>query len=151
MIAERDKTFGKILLGMSVLLTGLSVWLLTVSLWYILSLLLGAALLAVAVYLLLLPKTAILKDGDGLVICYAFRQKRIPIGAVEYASCNELGEYRSRRGGAFTLLYIFKNDIRRLTVTVKENGELKHFTVFPVLFASAVSASINAMADKARK
>ena len=151
-IAERDKTLGKILLIMSVILIGLSCWALTDSLWYIFALAIGILMLGIGVYgVFLLPKAAILRDGNTLLICYAFSKKQIELASIEYVSYNEVGEFHTRRGSLFGDLHVLKNDIRRLTVTVKQDGVLKHYTVFPVLFASAVATSINAMTEKEKK
>ncbi|MGN1053058.1 MAG: hypothetical protein ACI4SH_06710 [Candidatus Scatosoma sp.] len=151
-IAERDKVLGKILLFFSVLWIGLSVWLVFFSGWYGIALALGIVIFGVALYeVAFLPKTAIAKEDKCLIIYYAFRQKRIDASTIEYVNYNEIGEVRSREGGLFRTLYIFKNDIRRLTVTVKESDTLKHFCVWPVLNAKAVSTTINGIAEQIKE
>ena len=151
-IAERDKMRGKCILVMGGILTGVSIPMIFSSLWYIVALVIAVALLGVGVYLaMLLPKSAILRDGNSLLICYAFSKKRIELASIEYVSYNELGEFHTRRGSLFSDWHVLKNDIRRLTITTKEGGVLKHYTVFPVLFASAVATSINAMTEKEKK
>ncbi len=58
----------------------------------------------------LLPKSAIIKDGDALLICYAFRQKRINVSALEYVSKNKLNKKRAngQRCLSFALLDFIK-------------------------------------------
>lgn len=148
-IAERDKVLGIILLFLGALWIGLSVWLVSLSGWYGIVLALGIFIFGVALYeVAFLPKTAIAKEDKFLIIYYAFRQKRIDVSTIEYVNYNEIGDLRSRQGGLFSTLYIFKKDIRRLTVTVKESDTLKHFCVWPILNTSAVSTTINGIAEQ---
>lgn len=151
-IAERDKRLDKIVLFLGVAWTGLSVWLLSVSLWYIFALVLGVFFTGCGFYgVVFLPKTAIGREKNDLVFPYAFHQKRIDLSAIEYVSYNELGEFHRSEGGLFTVLYLFKNDVRQLTITVKEEDTLKHFRVGNVLDASAVATAINGMVEQAEK
>ncbi len=151
-IAERDKRLIKIVLFLGVAWTGVSVWLLSVSLWYIFVLVLGVFLTGYGFYgAVFLPKTAIGREKNELVFPCAFHQKRIELSAIEYVSYTELGEWIRREGGLFTLLYLFKNDVRRLTITFKEEDTLKHFRVGNVLDASAVATAINGMVEQAKK
>ena len=150
-IAQRDKTLGKILLILSVLLLGLCVYLITVSGWYVVALVFGLFLLGFSFYdVVLLPKTAIKKDGEYLILCYAFSKKRIEISTIEYVSQNELGEFSSRGGGLFSTLHILNNDVRRVAITVKQEGTLKHYNLWTILHASAVSSTINTIIEQVK-
>ena len=151
-IAERDKRLGKIILGLSVVLIGCSGFLVTVSLWYVFLLIISAFLAVTGVYCgLLLPQTALKREDDTLIICYAFRERKIAFSKIEYVNYPELGTFATRDGGLFTNAYILQNDVRRLTITTKENAKLKHFYVLGVLHASAVATTINSYIEEAKK
>ena len=151
-IAERDKKLGKILFFLSIALVPLSIiFILNVSLWHIALLVLSVFLLCFAVYItFLLPKTAIVKDGDTVVIYFAFHQKKIEISTLEYVSYPELGTWYTRRT-SFISLHILRNDIRSLTLTVKKEGVLQHHRVNRILNASTVAVTINALIEKTEK
>ena len=151
-IAERDKRHGKIIMVLGGIVTALSAFVLSVSFWYIVAFVFGVAFLAYGVYAVFcLPQEALVKDGDDLIVLYAFRRKRIAFNKIEYVSYNELGEFGTREGGLFTTMYVLNNDIRRLIITIKESGTLKHLYLWGILHASAVAVAINAMVDKAKK
>ena len=149
-IAKRDKVMGKFLFIGGIILVALSFSLLSISLWYILSIVLGLSIFAIGLYSgILLPKTAIAIENDTLIIYYAFCKKRIPLSKIDYLNYNELGLWHTRRGGLRTF-YIFKNDIRTLTITTKENLCLKHYYIWAVLHTSATATIINSFIDKSK-
>ena len=150
-IAERDKSVGKVLLIFSVTLSGLSIPLLSASLWYSLSLIIGLILSIIGIYCgILLPKTAIIRENDTLIICYAFCKKRIELSKIEYVNYHELGSFFSRRRRGLCSFYAFQNDIRTLTITTKESFSLKHFYVLSVMQASATKTAINSFIEQAK-
>ncbi len=150
-IAERDKKLGKILLGLSLPLIAASIFMLSYSLWYIASLVLGVLLAAYAVYgVFLLPKTAIAKDGDALLLFYAFRQKKIKLSAIEYVSYNEIGTLSTRQSFLGSL-HILRNDIRYIVLTVKDDGTLLQLRVNCIINASAVALTINSLVEQAKR
>ena len=152
-IAERDKRSGKFLLVLGLTLSGLSTYLLSISLWYILLLIAGFILSVFGIYCgLLLPKTAIERENDTLIIYFAFCKKQIAFSKIEYVSYHELGAFASHNGGGFFHnFYRFQNDIRTLTITTKENFALKHFYVLSIMQASATATTINSFIEQLNK
>ncbi len=148
-IAERDKTIGKIILVIGIILSVLSVSMLG-SWIYIFTLVFGIIFLIFGFYLVLLPKCAIVKEDDKLILCHVFHKKRIPLSRIEYVSYHELGTWQSR-GGELVDVHILKNDIRTLTITVKEERKLRHFYVWLVLNASGTKVSIDGLVEKEKK
>lgn len=149
-IAERDKTFGKILLVFGVLLIVLSAFLLGLSLWYIATLILGAVIGLISIFDLSLPKKAILKDGEYFIICYAFSEIRIKASEIEYVKCDEIGEFRYRKS-FLRSLHVLKNDVRRLNITVNKDGLLKHYQIWSIINASATVTAIESIIDNEKK
>ena len=150
-IAKRDKVMGKFLFIGGIILIALSIYPLVISILYIIPLVLGLSIFAIGLYSgILLPKTAIAIENDTLIIYYAFCKKRIPLSKIDYLNYNELGLWHTRRGGLRTF-YIFKNDIRTLTITTKENSCLKHYYIWAVLHTSATATIINSFIDKSNK
>ena len=150
-IAQRDKCIGKVVFALGVLVTALSLSL-GLSGWYPLTLALGVCFMALGGYLgILLPKTAILKEEEELIFCFAFQKKRVPLSKIAYVTYNERGPWYTRRGDIFLLGHIYQNDIRSLTVTVNEEVGKKHFVCLGVLHASAVGATLNALVEQQKK
>lgn len=149
-IAERDKTFGKILLVFGVLLIVLSAFLLGFSLWYIATLILGAVIGLISIFDLSLPKKAILKDGEYFIIRYAFSEIRIKASEIEYVKCDEIGEFRYRKS-FLRSLHVLKNDVRRLNITVNKDGLLKHYQIWSIINASATVTAIESIIDNEKK
>ena len=149
-IAERDKTFGKILLVFGVLLIVLSAFLLGLSLWYIATLILGAVIGLISIFDLSLPKKAILKDGEYFIIRYAFSEIRIKASEIEYVKCDEIGEFRYRKS-FLGFLHVLKNDVRRLNITVNKDGLLKHYQIWSIINASATVTAIESIIDNEKK
>ena len=152
-IAERDKRSGKFLLVLGLTLSGSSTYLLSISLWYILLLIAGFILSVIGIYCgLLLPKTAIERENDTLIIHFAFCKKQIAFSKIEYVSYHERGSFASHNGsGLFHNFYLFQNDIRTLTITTKENFALKHFYVLSIMQASATATTINSFIEQVKK
>ena len=147
-IAQRDKRIGKVVFALGVLVTALSLWL---SGWYLLSLALGVCFMVLGGYLgILLPKTAILKEEEEIIFCFAFQKKRVPLSKLAYVTYNERGPWHTRRGSLFLLAHIYQNDIRNLTVTVNEETGIRHFTCLAVLNGVAVSATITTLIENAK-
>ena len=149
-IAERDKRIAKIILLLGGALSLLSVLMIATSSWYIIPLVMGVALFLCGFYFVVLPKNAITKTGENITIHYAFQQKNIKISDIEYISYNELGTFSTRRT-FWCSLYILNNDIRNLTITVKEIGRLKHYFIISVLNTSAVAIVINQLLEKEKR
>ena len=149
-IAERDKMVDWFVLGSGIALSALSLLLIKESGWWLVFAL-GVGLLLLGAYLRLLPKAAILKGAKELVLRYAFCKKRFSLSQIEYVSVSELGEWHTKRGGAFWLARIYQNDIRKICITAKVDGSLKHFYLFSILHASAVTAMINSLIEQAKK
>ena len=100
-------------------------------------------LLLIALYGFLLPRKAIVKSGDRLIINYLFRKKVIPLDTIENVSITERGEYYNRKHSVSSDIAFFK-DMRRLTVNYKENNILCHSSVF-IKNASSVKCSIDSI------
>ena len=148
-IAKRDRVLSIVLLSLGLVLTVLSGLLLSESLWYIIALIFGVVFFLAGIYGgLLLPKNAIIKLGENLLIKYAFHSELVSIDKIEYVSYHEIGEFYTR-DGFMTDLHILQNDLRRIIITTKQNGLLKHYGVI-VLNASAVTVTINALKDKVK-
>lgn len=151
-IAERNKRLGIVLLIMSVVLIALCSWRISfnVSFFDMFALIVGVGLLGLAGYMLLSPTVAIVREGDSLIFYFIFRQRKVKLSDVEYVSYHEVGFFASGNGSFFRL-YRIHNDIRRITVTVKEETGLRHFTFFSINNASAVKASIDASVEIFKK
>ena len=100
-------------------------------------------LLLTTLYGFLLPRKAIVKSGDHLIINYLFLKKVIPLDTIENVSITERGEYYNRNNSVSSDIAFFK-DMRRLTVNHKENNILCHSSVF-IKNASAVKCSIDSI------
>lgn len=97
----------------------------------------------VALYGFLVPDKAIVKDNDNLIVNYLFKKKIIPLGMIDNVAVTERGEYYNRKSSVTSDIAYF-NDMRRLTINYKENGILRHASVF-VKDASAAKCSIDGM------
>jgi hypothetical protein len=115
--------------------------------WSITGLVGGIALVLLGGYVVLSPKEAILREGDKLIFCFLFRIKEYSISELEYVCYEELGHWLHRDGGIFDFA-ILKNDVRILTVTVRREGVLEHFMVYPIEQASAVAVTLMALKNK---
>jgi len=137
-MAIRDKILYWLLFVSGVLLCLLSIFMLSISKWYIVALIFGITLFFIGLYTILLPSTAIEKDGNYLIVRYLFTEKVILISDIEYVSYDELGTYARSEGG-FSSIYTRIKDMRRLTITYRMNGMLIHSSVF-ICDASAVKS-----------
>ena len=97
-------------------------------------------------YGFLVPGKAIVKDNDNLIVNYLFKKKIIPLGMIDNVAVTERGEYYNRKSSVTSDIAYF-NDMRRLTINYKENGILRHASVF-VKNASAAKCSIDGMLEK---
>lgn len=147
-IAQRDKLIGKVLFISGIILTVLSVLMLFVSAWSVIALIIVGLLDIVAIYLfVLLPKTAVMFDGNNFIFRFAFHSKVINPSSIEYLSYNEIGELHTRHS-LWISLHILQNDVRNITVTIKNEEILSHFLVWPILNASAVKTEMEAIKEK---
>ena len=94
-------------------------------------------------YGFLVPGKAIVKDNDNLIVNYLFKKKIIPLSMIDNVAVTERGEYYNRKSSVTSDIAYF-NDMRRLTINYKENGILRHASVF-VKDASAAKCSIDGM------
>ncbi len=97
-------------------------------------------------YGFLVPGKAIVKDNDKLIVNYLFKKKIIPLSMIDNVAVTERGEYYNRKSSVTSDIAYF-NDMRRLTINYKENGILRHASVF-VKDASAAKCSIDGMFDR---
>ena len=97
-------------------------------------------------YGFLVPGKAIVKDSDNLIVNYLFKKKIIPLSMIDNVAVTERGEYCNRKNSVASDIAYF-NDMRRLTINYKENGILRHASVF-VKDASAAKCSIDGMLEK---
>ena len=145
-IAQRYKKLGIVALVLGALCVTLSIILFSIDFLSIAGLLLGITLLISSLYVVLSPKEAIVRDGDKLMFCFLFGIKEYSISEFEYVSFHELGRWRDRDGGLVDFA-ILKNDVRRLTVTVRKNGKLEHFNLYSIEQATAVAATLSALKE----
>lgn len=97
-------------------------------------------------YGFLVPGKAIVKDNNNLIVNYLFKKKIIPLGMIDNVAVTERGEYYNRKSSVTSDIAYF-NDMRRLTINYKENGILRHASVF-IKNASAAKCSIDGMLEK---
>ncbi len=145
-IAQRYKKLGIAALVLGVLCITLSSILFSTDFLSIAGLLLGTTLVISSLYVVLSPKEAIVRDGDKLIFCFLFGIKEYSISEFEYVSFHELGRWRDR-DGCLVNFAILKNDVRRLTVTVRKNGKLEHFNLYSIEQATAVAATLSALKE----
>ena len=145
-IAQRYKKLGIAALVLGALCITLSSILFSTDFLSIAGLLLGITLLISSLYVVLSPKEAIVRDGDKLIFCFLFGIKEYSISEFEYVSFHELGRWRDRDGYLVNFA-ILKNDVRRLTVTVRKNGKLEHFNLYSIEQATAVAATLSALKE----
>ena len=145
-IAQRYKKLGVVALGLGLLCVVLSVVLFSIDFLSIAGLLVGITLVLSSLYVVLSPKEAIVRDGDKLIFCFLFGIKEYSLSEFEYVSYHEIGRWRDRDGNLADYL-ILKNDVRRLTVTVRKDGSLQHFNLYSIEQATAVAATLSALKE----
>lgn len=106
-------------------------------------------LIFISVYLILVPKTAITKEGENLVIHEVFRKKVIPLDAIEYVSFEEIGTYRTRDWELDDFI-IVKNDIRPLWIFYQKDGA-KEKACVSCESATAAAMAIETLLERRRK
>lgn len=147
-IAERNKKYyiPSLILGVgaivaAILTTG------RLSIFYSVAIWVCAVFLCLfTMYGFLVPGKAIVKDNDKLIVNYLFKKKIIPLSMIDNVAVTERGEYYNRKSSVTSDIAYF-NDMRRLTINYKENGILRHASVF-VKDASAAKCSIDGMFDR---
>ena len=145
-IAQRYKKIAIAALVLGVVCITLSSIFFSMDFLSIAGLLVGITLLISSLYVVLSPKEAIVRDGDKLIFCFLFGIKEYSISEFEYVSFHELGRWRDR-GGTLVNFAILKNDVRRLTVTIRKNGKLEHFNLYSIEQATAVAATLSALKE----
>ena len=150
-IAEHDKRADWLILVMGVLLSALSLLMVRERAGYWFAFALGVGLLGLGIYLVLLPKTAILRTDCEVILCYAFHKTKLQLSQIEYVSATEHGEWHARSGSLFWIAHTYKNDIRRVCITAKIDGTLKYFYLIGILDATAVTATLNSIAKQTKE
>lgn len=97
----------------------------------------------IAIYGILIPKEAIVKNKDCFIINYLFFRRVIPIDKIESVIITERGEFYHRNDSIISVISFF-SDMRRLTINYKENDILCHSSVL-VKNATAVKCSIDTL------
>lgn len=109
-----------------------------VTIWII-----NVVLSIIAIYGILIPKEAIVKNKDCFIINYLFFRRVIPIDKIESVIITERGEFYHRNDSIISVISFF-SDMRRLTINYKENDILCHSSVL-VKNATAVKCSIDTL------
>lgn len=105
--------------------------------------------LFMSVCVLLVPKTAVTKEGETLVLHEIFRKKVIPLDAIKYVSFDEIGTYRTRDWELDDFIVV-KNDIRPLWIVYQKDGAEKKAGVV-CENATAAAIAIETLLEKRKK
>lgn len=106
-------------------------------------------LIFLSAHAILVPKTAVTKEGENLVIHEVFRKKVIPLDAIESVSFEEIGTYRTRDWELDDFI-IVKNDIRPLWIFYQKDGTKKKAGV-SCENATAAAIAIETLLERRRK
>ena len=89
------------------------------------------------------------KDGD-LLFCFFLRRIRVAPAQIEFVHYLENGTMVTRGGGIASDRHILKNDIRTLTVTIREGTTSRRLILLSVLHASAAALELETLRDRAK-
>ena len=89
------------------------------------------------------------KDGD-LLFCFFLRRIRVSPAQIEFVHYLENGTMATRGGGIAGNWHILKNDIRTLTVTIREGTTSRRLILLSVLHASAAALELETLRDRAK-
>ena len=148
-LAERYKKIFKYLLLWGAIVLALSIVMFAhegCNGWNITGIVLGVCLVLGSGYGCLLPKEAIVRNGDKLMICYLFKTKIRSVSHLKYASHHEIGTW-VRNDDSLVEWLTWKNDVRRITLTFEQNGETEQIAV-TVEQAEAVAVALNGLVKK---
>ena len=148
-LAERYKKGFKYLLLLGLLglvLCILAFALLENNVWYFVGICFFVCIVGGGIYGCLLPKEAVVRNGDKLLFCYLFKTKIRSLSDLKYASHHELGTWY-RNDDSWLEWLTWKNDVRRITVTFDNNG-IKEQIAVTVQQAESVVVALNALARK---
>lgn len=110
----------------------------------------GGACFLIGLYLLLSPTIAVAeKDGD-LFFCFFLRRIRVSPAQIEFVHYLENGTMATRGGGIAGNWHILKNDIRTLTVTIREGTTSRRLILLSVLHTSAAALELETLRDRAK-
>lgn len=149
-IAKRSKKFLPLYAVLFCLLTSLCV-VIAVNVkpfdgLFVVATIISAIAALIFLYLILLPKNAIIKLDDNIIIHYLFIKKTLPLSAVTYACHNEKGEWWRR--DTFLGLYRFYKDVRLVTVTYTNKQNILSHCYVLVMDGESVSAALNAVIEE---
>ena len=148
-LAERYKKVFKYLLALGTIELALSIFALTRGIcdgWIVVGIILGVGIVIGSGYACFLPKEAIVRNGDKLMICYLFKTKIHSVADLKYASHHEIGTWVRNDDSLWEWL-TWKNGVRRITLTFEQNGITEQIAV-TVAQAEAVVVALNALAKK---
>lgn len=121
-----------------------------ISLYSVILAVIGGAFFLIGLYLLLSPTIAVAEKDGELLFYFFLRRIRVAPAQIEFVHYPENGTMATRGGGIVSNWHILKNDIRTLTVTIRQGTTSKRLILLFVLHASAVALELETLRDRAK-
>ena len=112
---------------------------------------LGTAIALIGLVGIILPTNAVVREDDYIYVYKLFSKKAIQISDIKNASCEEISPSWAFRYGRLNYYRRQQKDIRKLIISVADEGTIQHIKIQNIKNATASSLSIKALVEKGQE